>query len=55
MFPGKMSDFVWILLFGFTLVIKLRNFNFESHLNILIYFNKERYGAKLEYVHWKNV
>ena len=27
---GKMSDFVSFPLFGFTLVIKLRNFNFES-------------------------
>ena len=28
---GKMSDFVSLPLFGFTLVIKLRNFSFESH------------------------
>ena len=28
---GKMSDFVSFLLFGFALVIKLRNFDFESH------------------------
>ena len=28
---GKMSDFVSFPLFRFTLVIKLRNFNFESH------------------------
>ena len=28
---GKMPDFVLIPLFGFTLVIKLRNFDFESH------------------------
>ena len=27
----KMSDFVSFPLFGFTLVIKLRNFDFESH------------------------
>ena len=27
----KMSDFVSFLLFGFTVVIKLRNFDFESH------------------------
>ena len=31
MFRGKMSDFVSFPLFGFTLVIKLRNYNFESH------------------------
>ena len=28
---GKMSDFVSIPLFGFTLVIKLGYFDFESH------------------------
>ena len=27
----KMSDFALFPLFGFTLVIKLRNFDFESH------------------------
>ena len=27
----KMSDFVSFSLFAFTLVIKLRNFDFESH------------------------
>ena len=30
----KMFDFVSFLLFGFTLVTKLRNFDFESHWNI---------------------
>ena len=28
---GKMADFVSFPLFGLTLVIKLRNFNFEGH------------------------
>ena len=28
---GEMSDFVSFPLFGFTLVIKLRNFDFEGH------------------------
>ena len=28
---GKMSDFASFHLFGFTLVIKLKNFDFESH------------------------
>ena len=28
---GKMSDFVSFPLFGFTLVIKLRNFDLEVH------------------------
>ena len=31
MFHGKISDFVSFLLFRFTLIIKLRNFDFESH------------------------
>ena len=31
MFHGKMSDFVSFALLGFTLVIKWRNFDFESH------------------------
>ena len=28
---GKLSDFVSLPLFGFTLVIKLRNFDLASH------------------------
>ena len=52
---GKMSDFVSFPLFGFTLVIKLRNFDFESHWNTLIFFDKKRYGVRFEYVPWKNV
>ena len=52
---GIMSDFVSILLFWFTLVIKLRNFNIESHWNILIIFDKERYRVRFEYVPWKNI
>ena len=31
MYHEKMSDSVSLSLFGFTLVIKLRNFDFESH------------------------
>ena len=46
---GKMSDLVSFPLFGFTLVIKLRNFDFESHLNTLIFFDKKRYGVTFEY------
>ena len=30
-FHGKMSDFISFLLFGFTLVIKVKNFEFEGH------------------------
>ena len=52
---GKMSDFVSIPLFGFTLVIKLRNFDSESHWNISIFFDKERYGVRFEYVQWTNI
>ena len=35
---GKISDFVSFPLFGFTLVIKLKNLDFESHRNTLIIF-----------------
>ena len=42
-------------MFGVTLVIKLRNFDFESHRNILIFLYKKRYGVRLECVQWKNV
>ena len=45
---GKMSDFVSLPLFGFTLVIKLRNVDFENHLNTLIFFDKKRYGVRFE-------
>ena len=39
---GKMSDFVSFPLFGFTLVIKPINFDFESHGNTLIFFDKNK-------------
>ena len=35
---GKMSYFVSSLFFGFTLIIKLRYFNFESHWNTFMIF-----------------
>ena len=38
---GKMSDFASFPLLAFTLVIKLRNFDFESHWNTLIFFDKK--------------
>ena len=48
---GKTTDFVSIPLFGFNLVIKMRNFDFESHWNILMFFVKiKRYGVRFEYV-----
>ena len=37
---GNMSDFVLFPLFGFTLVIKLRNFDFEDHQNTVILSDK---------------
>ena len=46
---GKMSDFVSFLLFGFTLIIKLRNFDFESHSNAVIFFDK-KIDVRFEYV-----
>ena len=39
--PWKMYDFVSFSLFEFTLVIKLRNFDFKSHWNTLIFFDKK--------------
>ena len=36
-----MSDFASFPLLAFTLVIKLRNFDFESHWNTLIFFDKK--------------
>ena len=38
---GKMSDIVSFPLFGFTLIIKLRNFDFKGHLKTLIFFDKK--------------
>ena len=38
----KMSDFVSFSLFGYTLVIRLRKFDFEGHLNTLIFFDKKK-------------
>ena len=37
----EMSDIVSLQLFGFILVIKLRNFNFESSSNALMFFDKK--------------
>ena len=38
---GIMFDFVSCPLFWFTLVIKLRNFDFVSHWNNLIFFDQK--------------
>ena len=36
MFNVKMSDFASILLYGFILVIKLRKFDFENYLKVIL-------------------
>ena len=50
---------VWYIasfsLSGFTLVIKLRNFDFKILWNTLTYFGEKIYGVRFEYVPWKNV
>ena len=52
----NLSDFVSFPLFGFTLVIKLRNFDFESYRNTLLSLNKKkRYVVRFSYAPWKNV
>ena len=38
---GKMADVVSFALFGFNLVIEFRNFDFESHWNTLVFFDKK--------------
>ena len=43
----EMSDFGSLTLFGFTLVKKLRNFNFESHWNTLIFLIKKALGLAM--------
>ena len=55
MSDGKMSDFVSFPLLGFTVAIKLRNFDFVKHWNTLIIFDKKRYGVRFENDPWKNV
>ena len=40
MSQGKMYNFVSFALFGFTLVIKMRNFDFEGHQNTLFFDKK---------------
>ena len=40
-------------MFSFTPVTKLQNFNFESHLNTLIFFDQNKYDVRFEYASWK--
>ena len=50
MFFEKMTDFILFPLFRFTLIIKLRNFDFESYLNTLIFFKKKIYDVRFQYI-----
>ena len=50
MFYEKMTDFILFPLFRFTLIIKLRNFDFESYLNTLILFKKKIYDVRFQYI-----
>ena len=43
----KKSNF---LLFGFTVVIKLKIFGFKSHCNTLAFCDNKRYGVRFKYV-----
>ena len=51
----KISDFVSFSLLRFTLVLKQRNLDFESHWNTLIFFSEIFYSVRFEYAPWKNV
>ena len=48
--PRKISDNVSLPLFVFTVVINLRNFDYESHKNTLTFFDIKRYGVRFEYI-----
>ena len=50
----EMSDFDSFPSFEFTLVIELRNLDFESHSDTL-FFDKKGYDVIFEYVPWKNI
>ena len=49
MFHRKISNFVTFPLFGFTLVIKLRYFDFKSRWNTVMFFDKKK-DVRFEYV-----
>ena len=48
---GKLSDFVSFLLLEFTLIIKLRNFDFENHCNTLRFFGKKHMTSDVNIPH----
>ena len=54
-FYGKCLSFVSFPVFNFTLVMKLRKFDFKSRWNTLIILTKIIYDVSFEYVRWKNV
>ena len=50
---GKIPDFVSYSSLGFTLAIKLRNFDFENLWNTLIfYFDQSKCNVRFKYVQW---
>ena len=49
----KISDLVSLPLFGLTVVIKLRNFDFGSHWNTLMHFDKTKMLSDLNMFHGK--
>ena len=54
-FYVTLSDFISFSLFGFNLVIKLRNVDFKSHWSTSIDFYRKKYDFKFKYASWKNV
>ena len=44
----KISDFFSFSLLGFTLVLKMRNLDFESHWSNSIFFDTKRYSVRFE-------
>ena len=52
--PWKMPDCVSFPLFEFTLVIKLRNYEFESHLNTIMFLTIKYMTSNFQYVSWKS-
>ena len=52
-FHEKMSDFISFPLCGFTIVIKLRNFDFERNWNTLIFFDENDMTPDLNISHGK--
>ena len=53
--PWSSICFCLFLLFVFTFVIKLKNFDFGSYWNTLIFFDKKWCGVRFEYIPWSNV